>query len=120
MSDEIDRLVHEPARFKILSHLFVVDAADFLFLMQQTGLTQGNLSSHMTKLEAAGYLRVDKSFVDKRPRTLLRLTPAGRKAFDGYLAHMRELLATVETPKTAARAGKARRTPAARLKPRTT
>lgn len=94
-SDDIDRLVHEPARLKILSQLYVVEAADFLFVMQQTGLTQGNLSSHMSKLEAAGYVEVRKQFVDKRPRTLLSLTPEGRSALEGYITSMKRLLDAV-------------------------
>jgi len=68
---EIDRLVHEPARFMIMACLYVVESADFLFLMRQTGLTRGNLSSHLSKLEAAAYVAVKKEFVDKIPRTLL-------------------------------------------------
>lgn len=92
---DIDRVVHEPARLKILGQLYVVESADFLFLMRQTGLTQGNLSSHMTKLEEAGYIAVRKEFAGKRPRTLLRMTPAGRKAFEGYVSRMREVLAEV-------------------------
>ena len=89
---DIDRLVHEPARLMIVSRLYVIESADFLFVMRQTGLTQGNLSSHLTKLEAAGYVTVTKEFVDKRPRTLLTLTKQGRLAFRGYLARMRTLL----------------------------
>jgi DNA-binding MarR family transcriptional regulator len=83
--NDIDRVVHEPARLKILSQLYLIESADFLFVMQQTGLTQGNLSSHMSKLEAAGYVEVRKEFADKRPRTLLRLTDDGRTAFDKYV-----------------------------------
>lgn len=81
---EVDRLVHEPARLMLLAHLYVVESADFTFLMRQTGLTWGNLSAHMSKLEAAGYIEVIKEFVDRKPNTMLRLTPAGRKAFREY------------------------------------
>ncbi len=88
----LDRVVHEPARLIIVSQLYVVDSADFLFVQKQSGLTQGNLSSHLGKLEAAGYLEIEKSFVGKKPRTLLRLTEAGRKAFRAYVASMRPLL----------------------------
>ncbi|MFH1851826.1 MAG: transcriptional regulator, partial [Candidatus Neomarinimicrobiota bacterium] len=76
--ENIDRLVHEPARLLILAYLYVVESADFLFLMRQTNLTKGNLSSHLSKLEAAGYVEVTKEFVDKIPRTLLRLSDHGR------------------------------------------
>ncbi|MDZ4258021.1 MAG: transcriptional regulator [Gemmatimonadales bacterium] len=90
--DDLDRMVHEPARLLLLSCLYVVDAADFVFLMRETGLTQGNLSSHLSKLEAAGYVAVEKSFVRKRPRTLVCLTAGGRAAFAKYVAAMQRLL----------------------------
>ena len=60
---KVDKIVHEPARFTIMAHLFVVESADFLFLQRQTGLTWGNLSSHISKLEAAGYVEVKKEFL---------------------------------------------------------
>jgi DNA-binding MarR family transcriptional regulator len=92
---EIDRLVHEPARLMILSVLYVVESADFLYLLRQTGLTKGNLSSHISRLEDAGYIEVDKEFVDKVPRTLLRLTDEGREAFQAYRQDMLQLLEDV-------------------------
>ena len=88
----IDRLVHEPARLMILTILYVVESADFLYLMRQTGLTRGNLSSHLSKLEAAGYIDVEKEFIDKIPRTLLRLTDLGRQAFQTYRQDMIQVL----------------------------
>ena len=91
-SAAIDKLVHEPARFLIMAHLYVVESADFLFLMRQTGLTRGNLSSHMTKLEDAGYLEVVKDFVDKKPHTMLELTKQGREAFRNYRQTMKQVL----------------------------
>ena len=81
---DIDRVIHAPARLLILSLLYVVESADYVFLMRQTGLTRGNLSSHMSKLEDAGYLEVVKEFVDKKPHTMLRLTDDGREAFQNY------------------------------------
>ena len=89
---DIDRLVHEPARLMILTILYVVESADFVYLMRQTGLTKGNLSSHLSKLEAAGYIDVKKEFVDKIPRTLLRLTDDGRQAFQAYRQDMIQVL----------------------------
>jgi DNA-binding MarR family transcriptional regulator len=80
----MDHLVHEPARLMILTILYVVESADFLYLMRQTGLTRGNLSSHLSKLEAAEYIDVKKEFIDKIPRTLLRLTDTGWQAFQTY------------------------------------
>jgi DNA-binding MarR family transcriptional regulator len=79
---ELDRVIHEPARLTILVHLYVAEKADFLYLMRQTGLTGGNLSSHISKLESFGYVAVDKSFEGKIPRTTVGLTEQGRRAFE--------------------------------------
>jgi DNA-binding MarR family transcriptional regulator len=92
---DIDRLIHEPARFLVMAHLYVVEAADFLFLQRQTNLTWGNLSSHMSKLEDAGYVHVEKSFKGKKPHTMLRLTEEGRKAFRDYRDRMQETLSAL-------------------------
>jgi DNA-binding MarR family transcriptional regulator len=89
---DINRLIHEPARLMTLAYLYVVESADFLFLMRQTGLTGGNLSSHLSKLEAAGYVDIKKEFVEKIPRTLLRLTDKGRQAFRSYRQSMKQVL----------------------------
>ncbi len=93
---DIDRLIHEPARLILVSNLYVVDEADFVYLSARTGFTSGNISSHMSKLEAAGYVEVTKSFVEKRPRTTYRLTKAGRSAFEQYRASVEGLLSTAE------------------------
>ena len=76
----IDRLVHEPARMGILSVLDGVAEADFLFLQRVLGLTKGNLSAHLAKLEAAGLVTARKAFVRNVPQTTLAITPAGREA----------------------------------------
>ena len=89
---DVDRLVHEPARLAVMALLYVVESADFTFLMNQTGLTWGNLSAHLSKLEEAGYLRVEKSFKGRRPNTTLRLTPQGRVAFHNYARQMKQVL----------------------------
>ncbi len=89
---DINRIIHEPARLLILAYLSVVEYADFLFVMNQTGLTRGNLSSHMSKLEAAGYINIKKEFVDKIPRTLYSITKKGRKSFDTYRSSMKQVL----------------------------
>jgi DNA-binding transcriptional ArsR family regulator len=89
---KIDKLIHEPARLAIMANLFVVEGMDFLFLMRQTGLTFGNLSSHMSKLEDAGYIDVKKEFVGKKPHTMLQLTASGRKAFREYQKNMKQML----------------------------
>lgn len=89
---EINRIIHEPARYLIMAYLFVVESADFLFLERQTGLTRGNLSAHLSKLEKAGYVNIAKEFVEKIPRTLLSLTAEGRKAFQDYRKNMSRIL----------------------------
>jgi len=90
--DDIDRLIHEPARLLIMATLFVIEEADFTFLMNQTGLTWGNLSSHINKLEAAEYVSIKKTFVQKKPQSIAALTDAGRSAFSAYRQSMKDLL----------------------------
>lgn len=89
---EFDRLVHQPARLILLANLYVVDETDFLYLSKQTGLTAGNISSHMAKLEEAGYVEINKEFVDKKPRTTYKLTRRGREAFDKHKRTLTGLL----------------------------
>jgi DNA-binding MarR family transcriptional regulator len=89
---DIDRLIHEPGRLMLMALLYVVTSADFTFLMNQTGLSWGNLSAHMSKLEEAGYIEVAKAFKGKRPNTMLRLTKQGREAFQSYRLNMKQLL----------------------------
>jgi len=88
----IDRLVHSPARLSILTYLSVVEEGDAVYLLNQTGLTWGNLSANVTKLQEAGYIEVVKEFKDKKPHTLLKLTDRGRKAFHDYQNKMKGLL----------------------------
>jgi len=88
----VDRLIHEPSRFMIMAHLDVVESADFLFLIRQTGLTWGNLSSHLSKLEDAGYIVIEKEFLGKKPHTMLHLTDEGRAAFNEYRQSMKQVL----------------------------
>ena len=89
---QVDRLVHEPARLMILMVLYTVDVADFTFLINATELTDGNLSSHLAKLEAANYVEIKKGYEGKRPRTLLRLTEEGRLAVESYRSTMQQAL----------------------------
>jgi len=89
---EIDRLIHEPARFQVMALLYVIESADFTFIMNQLGLTWGNLSAHITKLEDGGYVAVEKGFKGKRPQTMLSLTKEGRKAFQTYRQTMKQML----------------------------
>ena len=75
----LDRLIHEPGRLAILTVLSSVKDADFVFLQRTTGLTKGNLSSHLTKLEEAGLVAINKRFVRKKPNTNVALTAAGKQ-----------------------------------------
>jgi DNA-binding MarR family transcriptional regulator len=86
--EEMDKLLHEPARLLLMAYLYVVEKADFVFLMDQTGLTAGKVSSHMRRLMAADYVGQEKSFVGNRPQTSYHLSAAGRQAFDGYREHL--------------------------------
>ena len=92
---KIDRLIHEPARLAIMSILYALSEADFLYLLSATGLSKGNLSAHVGRLEEAGYVEVEKKFIGKKPKTVYRLTPDGRKAFNEYLRHMRKIVENV-------------------------
>ena len=91
----LDKVVHEPARLMVMAHLYVIEEADFTFLANQTGLTGGNLSFHLGKLEEAGYVEVEKQFRDRIPCTLLRLTREGRSAFREYRARLTTLFETL-------------------------
>jgi DNA-binding MarR family transcriptional regulator len=88
----LDRLIHEPARLRLVTLLYVIDEADFVYLSSQTGLTAGNISSHMTKLEDAGYVEIEKAFFERKPRTVYRLTKAGRAAIEHYRESISEML----------------------------
>ncbi len=88
----IDRLIHEPSRYTLMAYLYVVEVGDFLFLMRQTGMTWGNLSAHLSKLEAAGYVVIEKEFLGKKPHTVVRLTDEGRNAFEEYRGNMKKVL----------------------------
>ena len=85
---ELDRIVHEPARLRIMMVLSGVDQADFNFLLSALGLTRGNLSRHVEKLELAGYLKVNKTFKARIPNTSYQLTTKGSKALGRYWADL--------------------------------
>ncbi len=89
---DLDRTIHSPARLLILAYLAAVDSADFIFLMNQVGLTRGNLSSHLSKLEEVGYISVTKEFVERMPRTIIQLTDKGREAINHYREQMRTII----------------------------
>lgn len=89
---EVDRVVHEPARLIIMGILAAAGQCDFMFLMNETGLTKGNLSSHLVKLEETGFAAIEKTFKGKVPLTLVKITPAGKNAFTKYRKLMLEVL----------------------------
>lgn len=89
---DIDQVIHAPARLMVLSHLYVVESADCVFLMRRTGLTWGNLSTHLSKLEEAGYVEIEKEFRGKKPHTTVGLTKRGRSAFREYKKSLRKVL----------------------------
>jgi len=91
-SEEIDRIIHEPARLNIMLFLYVVEKADFVYLVHKTGLTRGNLSVHLQKLEQSEYVQITKEFVNRMPHTLIQLTPKGRNAFTSYRETIKSLL----------------------------
>ena len=87
-----DPTIHAPARLSVLTYLFVVERADFVFLKNMTGLTWGNLSTHLSRLEEAGYVAIEKGYQGKRPQTMIRLTDRGRAAFRAYKQTMQQVL----------------------------
>lgn len=89
---EINRVIHEPARLMVVALLNAVEEADFQYLHQSTGLTKGNLSVHLTKLEEAGYVSIEKTFRGKYPLTICRLTERGAKALAEYRRMMKAAL----------------------------
>jgi DNA-binding transcriptional ArsR family regulator len=100
---ELDRVIHEPARLLIVTVLATVEEADFLYLLQATELTKGNLSTHLAKLEESGYVEIEKAFRGKIPLTLARLTTEGLNAFRRYRKEMTALLKVRERNRSAAR-----------------
>lgn len=89
----IDKRVHEPARLAILTVLAREGQADFLALRRQTGLTKGNLSAHLSKLEGSDLVAIEKTYLGKTPHTRCYITAAGQAAHDAYCGQMRAFLA---------------------------
>jgi DNA-binding MarR family transcriptional regulator len=94
--EDIDRNIHAPARLKIMACLAVVEKADFTFLMRQTGLSRGNLSPNLRKLEEANYVIIQKEFIDRIPRTIIQLTKTGRSALETYKESMQSVLSELQ------------------------
>ncbi len=89
---KLDDVIHGRVRLGIMAYLTSAEVADFTELKNALQTTQGNLSVHLRKLEEAGYVDIEKSFLDRKPLTRARLTTAGRKAFAAYLETMRKLV----------------------------
>jgi DNA-binding transcriptional ArsR family regulator len=87
-----DAVIHAPTRLAIVSLLAAVEAADFKFIRDEVGLSDSALSKQLTILEEAGYVKISRGFVGKRPRTSARLTRSGRAAFDAHVAALREII----------------------------
>ena len=88
----LDPVIHARTRLTVLTYLYVVETADFVFLKNMTGLTWGNLSTHLSKLEEADYVTIEKEFRGKKPHTMIRLTDKGRAAFREYKQQMQQVL----------------------------
>ncbi|HEY5275741.1 MAG TPA: transcriptional regulator [Coriobacteriia bacterium] len=93
----LDRLIHEPGRLAILTVLSSVNDADFVFLQRTTGLTKGNLSSHLAKLEEAGLVEIEKRFVHRKPNTNIALTTVGRQRIAHHWDQLERLKSLSET-----------------------
>lgn len=92
--EDIDRIIHEPARLNIMLYLYVVEKGDFTYLLHKTGLSRGNLSVQLQKLEQSGYVEIQKEFVKRIPHTLASLTKQGRRAFEQYKETLIDILQT--------------------------
>jgi len=91
---KINELIHSRIRLAIMSVLVNLEEADFTYLKQKVNTTDGNLSIHLSKLENAGYISVNKIFEDKKPRSLYKLTKTGRESFEAYIEHLEEIIKT--------------------------
>jgi len=93
--EQPDAIIHQPVRLKIMAALKVLpqsDALEFVRLKAIVGATEGNLGAHITTLEQAGYVEVEKDFVGKKPRTRVQLSKAGRRAFENYTGYLRDII----------------------------
>ncbi len=88
---DLDKLIHEPARLVILTALSAVNSCDFLFLQNLTGLSAGNLSGHLSRLEEAGMIAIDKRIIHKRPKSTIKITTGGRKAAEKHWKRLNTL-----------------------------
>lgn len=89
---DLDPVIHAPARLMVLTYLYVVESADYVFLMHLTGLSWGNLATHLNKLEDAGYIEIQKTFKGKKPQSIVLMTELGRTAFQNYRRNIKQVL----------------------------
>ena len=89
---DLDRTIHSPARLMVMTYLYAVESADYIFLQNLTGLTWGNLSTHLSKLETEGYVEIQKEIVGKKPHSMVHLTAEGRDAFRAYKQSLQQVL----------------------------
>lgn len=94
---EFDKLVHQPTRLRIFAHLYANGETNFSDLKDELGVTEGNLSSHVGKLEDAGCVSIEKQFVDRRPQTTYRLTDEGQEAFEEHVQTLETLIDGLDT-----------------------
>ncbi|GGL08777.1 MarR family transcriptional regulator [Sphaerisporangium melleum] len=90
---DLDPLIHAPARLRVMSLLAAVEEAEFAFVRDEVGVSDSVLSKHSAALEAAGYVLIRKGHVGKRPRTWLKLSPVGRRAFEAHITALRDIVA---------------------------
>ncbi len=89
---QLDPIIHAPTRLAILSILITIENANFTFLKDSIGVTDGNLSTHLTKLESAGIITIEKTFKGKKPQTICAITDKGRDAFKNYLDQLEQIV----------------------------
>jgi len=92
---EVDKLIHEPSRLMILTILNAVEKADFVYLQRETGLTRGNLSAHLTKLNDGRYINIQKTFNGKIPQTICQITVDGKTAFQKYTEYLKNVVSKI-------------------------
>jgi DNA-binding MarR family transcriptional regulator len=96
MAEQPDALIHQPVRLKVMAALKALPSAEqieFVRLRKIVDATEGNLGAHIQTLEQAGYIAVEKDFAQNRPRTRVKLTKTGRRAFEDYVGYLRDLIA---------------------------
>ena len=92
---QLDNIIHQPVRLRIMSSLVALDPGeqvDFVYLRKILNLTDGNLGAHLTKLENAGYIKIEKTFIAHKPRTFINVTGKGRDAFNKYTAALKQII----------------------------